>query len=233
MGVDLTIIGNHSIPFRNKEIESKTNIVDLLNSLKFEESEFLIGKRKLWNSAHLYSDVWGEEFRRRNEEELERCLKIHSWQFKDYEDDNYCSDSKHYSLVGPYGLNLQMNKYFFDISIWVSRYHNWFNTKEDYDVLWRDKWRFIVYKVTNILGGNYVIYLPDISMYSPIDYCFPKEMEEHLQVDIKDLDHLIKVISEKHSKPIKLAEADKMFNKSHKELFVIDKFEDLDKTLKI
>ena len=225
------------MPFKNKEIESKSQIVDLLNSLKLEESEFLIEKRKIWNSAHLYND-WGEGFRKKNEEELERSLKIHSWNFGNYwniedSEDDYCTDSKHYYLEGPYGLDLEINKYFLEISIWVNRYYQWFNISKDFDVLWREKWRLIVFEIINILGGDYVMYFPDTSIYLPRNYCFPTEMEEYFKTGIKDLDQVVELISEKHSKPLTLAEADKMFETSDEDLFVIDRFDDIDKTLKI
>ena len=255
MGVDLTIIGKHSIPFKNKEIESRAQILDLLNSLELEKSEFLKEMCKLWNSGPKYCDYSKHGFtkkyakeleeadekrRKANEKELERCLKIHSWNFGDYGryedyDDDYCSDSKHYFLEGTYGLSIEINKHFFEISIWVGRYYHWFKTSDDYNVLWREKWRMIVYKITNILGGNYVMYYPDLSIYLPSNYCFPKEMEEHFQTEIKNLDQVIELISEKYSNPLTLVEADKIFKekKSIDEPFVVDRFEDLDKTLKI
>lgn len=260
MGVDLTIIGKHSIPFKNKEIESRAQILDLLNSLELEKSEFLKEMCKLWNSGPKYSDYSKHGFskkyakeleeadekrRKANEKELERCLKIHSWNFGDYGryedyDDDYCSDSKHYFLEGTYGLSIEINKHFFEISIWVGRYYHWFKTSDDYDVLWREKWRMIVYKITNILGGNYVMYLPDnafeLSAYVPTNYCFPKDIEEYYKTEIKDLDQYVVFISEKYSKPLTLAEADKIFDERYENgecPFVLDRFEDFDKTLKI
>jgi hypothetical protein len=241
MGKDLVIIGKSSVSFRNKEIENKSRIIDLLNSLKLENSEFLKEMCIKWNSPNSYysQHMKGkqyEEYKKQKEQELERCLKVLSWQFSEYEDDEYCYDSKQYYLEGPYGLNLEINKYFFEVSIWIGRYFHWFNTNDDYNVLWREKWRLIIYKITNILGGEYVMYFPDnasdISIYLPCDYCFPKEMEEHLKADIKDLDQVVELISERYSQPINLAEADKLFEIRDKDPFVIDRFEDLDKTLK-
>ncbi|MCL2074794.1 MAG: hypothetical protein FWH18_12820 [Marinilabiliaceae bacterium] len=242
MGVDLIIVGKHSIPFKSKEIESKSQIVGLLNSLKFEESEFLIESRKIWNSAHLHSD-WGEEFQRKNEEELARCLKIRSWQFYshdryDYEDDDYCPHTRHYFLEGPYGLELGINKFFFEIDIWVNRYHHWFKANDDYNVLWREKWRQVVYKVTSILGGDYVMYFPDssykLSGYLPCQWFFTDVMQEYLQTPNIGLDKYVEIISERYAKPITLAKADKIFAYDlEKTPFIVDRFEDLDKTLKI
>ena len=36
MGVDLVIIGNHSIPFKNGEIEDKAKLIELLDSLDLD-----------------------------------------------------------------------------------------------------------------------------------------------------------------------------------------------------
>jgi hypothetical protein len=255
MGVDLTIIGKHSIPFKNKKIESMARILDLLNSLELEKSEFLKEMCKQWYSGPQYRDYteWGynkkdakkheeadEKRRKANEEELERCLKIHSWNFEDYDDDDYYSDSKRYYLEGTCGLTININKHFFEVSIFVNRYYHWFKTGDDYDVLWREKWRLIVYKITNILGGDYVMYFPDnndeLEIYIPDSYHFPKEMEEHFKTKIENLDQLVELISERHSKPIALVEADKVFVERYENNncpFVLDRFEDLDKTLKI
>ena len=112
-------------------------------------------------------------------------------------------------------------------------YYHWFNTDDDFDVRWRDKWRLIISKITNILGGDYVIYIADVSAYSPHNYCFPKEMEEQLQIEIKNSDQLVSIISEKLTKFQTLAEADKKHSNNEKKFFVIDRFDDLDKTLKI
>jgi len=260
MGVDLTIIGNHSIPFNNEEIESGVKILDLLNSLELEKSEFLKEKCKLWHSGPPHCD-WNkygfrkkytkeleeadEKRRKENEKELERSLQILSWRFGYYWnfevfDDDDCSDSKHYFLTGPYGLRLEINKYFLEISIWVNRYYHWFNTNDDYDILWRETWRLVVYKIVNALGGDYVMYFPDnndkLETYIPHNYYFPKEMEEHFKTKIENLDQLVELISERHSKPITLVEADKIFVERYENnncSFVLDRFEDLDKTLKI
>ena len=234
MGKDLVIIGKHSIPFKNKEIERKSNVIDLLNSLKLENSEFLLEMCKTWNSSFKNEN---EKIRKEEEQELERCLKIFSWKFTELEDDECCFDSKQYILEGPYGLDLELNKYFFVFHIWIGRYYQWFDKKDTYALLWREKWRLIISKITNILGGDYAMYFPDnmsdLSIYLPWDYYFPNEMVEHLKTEIKDLDQVVEVISERYSKPITLTEADKMFEERKKDPFVVDRFEDLDKTLRI
>jgi len=143
-------------------------------------------------------------------------------------------------LTGTYGLGLEINKHYFEISIFVNRYWNWFKTDENYDALWREKWRLIVYEITKILGGDYVLYFPDnafeLSAYLPCNFYFPKDIEKHYNTEIKDLDQFVYFISEKYSKPLALAEADKIFVEKYENNecpFVVDKFEDLDKTLKI
>ena len=137
-------------------------------------------------------------------------------------------------------MGLEINKHFFKLSIFVSRYWFWFKTSDDYDVLWREKWRLIVYKIANILGGDYVMYFPDnafeLSGYLPANFCFPKDIEEHYKTKIKDLDQFVSLISKEYSNLLTLAEADKIFVESYENNecpFVLDRFEDLDKTLMI
>jgi hypothetical protein len=217
MGVELTIIGNHSIPFKNKEMEDKSKLVDLLNSLKLEESEFIKEMCKMWYSSN---------------------LNIRSWKFVEDEDEDsdYCSDSKQYELEGPFGLKLDINKYFFVFDRWRYRWSFWFMESDE---IRRKEWRQVISKTSNILGGNYVMYFPDnllggdFAEYSPDYWYFPKEMEEHFQTEIKDLNQLIEVISQKWSKPMTLREGDKEYQEGDKIPFIIDRFEDLDKTVTI
>jgi len=243
MGVDLVIIGNHSIPFKNKGLEDKSKLADLLNSLKLEESEFIREMGERWNSPNEYhreimSKNSYEKYEIEANQRLEQVFNIHSWKIIDY-DDEYSdedrhTDSKEYELEGPFGLELYINKYFFEFSIWGYRWSSWFMGN---DVIRRDEWRQIISEISTILGGNYVMYFPDSLLdfadYAPRNYYFPKEMEEHFQTEIKDLDQAIEVISQKWSKPMTLAEGDKEYQEGDKTPFIIDKFEDLNKTLTI
>jgi len=239
MAVDLWIMGNHSRPFNGRKIENKSKVIDLLNSLQLEKSEFLIDALKKWftPNAEYYKlcvdEKYYEKLSKERNEKLEKYLKIQSWSVSEEEENNL--DSNQYFFEGPYGLDVEINKYFFWISIWIGRYRFWFNSSENYDVQWREKWRLIVYKITNILGGNYVMYFPDnmsgLDEYLPSNF-FPKEKGEEYQHEVNDLEQLVEIISEKYSKPLTLLEADKMFEKRKIDPFVIDRFEDLDKTLK-
>ncbi|MBZ4674683.1 MAG: hypothetical protein ACOYU1_09500 [Bacteroidota bacterium] len=232
MSVDLSIIGNHSMRFKEKEIADKSYLLELLNSLRLENSEFLKEMCIEWNSLYKYEK---RKMSKKEKQKLENCLNIKGWKIDEYKDDDYCYDSLHYYLEGPYGLRLEINRYYFELSIWVGRYYHWFTRKEKEDILWREKWRLIIYKITNILGGKYVMYFPDnmsdLSAYWPCNYTFPKEMAEYFHREINDLNQVIQLISENYDKPLTLKEADRMYETMDKDPFVIDYFEDLDKTL--
>ncbi|MCK9500100.1 MAG: hypothetical protein GX793_05720 [Bacteroidales bacterium] len=216
MAVELTVIGNHSIAFRNLEIKDKSKLIDLLNSLKLEDSVFI---KEIFNK-------WYPNERQYN-------LKSNSWRFveEDSEIMSPCPDSINYELEGPFGLQLEINKYFFVFDRWRCGWSPWFMASDKTE---RNEWRKIFSKASNILGGHYVMYFPDnllggdLAYYSPDNWCFPNEMEEYFQIQIKDLNHLIEFISEKWDKPMSLAEGVIEYQEGDKVPFIIDKFEDLD-----
>jgi hypothetical protein len=228
MGVRLSIIGKHKIPFKNREIQDIQVLFNLLISLKLEKSNFLNEMFITWYTSDNFS-----------EEEIHNNLKIASetkrsnslfWQIQDiYE--NYCSESLHYCIKGPYGLTLELNQYYFNIDILINSYYNWFTLQTEDDFQWRENWRLIVCKIAKAFGGSFVLYFPDslvdLSFFWPCNYCFPNEMADVLRCSINDLDQLIEVISENYSKPMSLRQADKLFCNMGKEPFVIDRFDDL------
>lgn len=197
MGVQLTVIGDHSIAFRNLEIEDKSKLIDLLNSLKLEDSVFI-----------------KEAFSKRYPKESEYNLKRNnSWHFieEDEEMMSPCPYVKVYTLEGPFGLELDINKYFYVFDRWRFDWTTWHVPS---DKTARNEWRKIFSKISAILGGHYVMYFPDnlvggeLANYSPDNWCFPDEMEDYFKVQIKDLNHLIEFISENWHKPMTVAEAD-------------------------
>jgi len=240
MSVNLWIFGNHSIPFKDRKIENSSNVIALLNSLEFEKSEFLIERCKEWFTPDVeyYKSNFGEEyyenFAKEEKKLLDRYINKKSWSVYEDEDSEY--DSDEYDFEGPYGIEVTIHKYFFWISILIGRYSHWWSDSKFYDFLMREKWRLIIYKIVNILGGDYVMYFPsnitDLDIYLPSNF-FPKELKKQSQEDVKDLEHLVKIISDKYSRPLSLLEADRIFSKLEKVPFVIDRFEDLDKTLRI
>ena len=218
MSVQLTVIGNHSIAFRNLEIEDKSKLIDLLNSLRLEDSVFL-----------------KELFNKRYPEKSEYNSKINSWRFieEDSEMISPCPNFKEYELEGPFGLELDINKYYYVFDRWRCDWIPWFMPSDKTE---RNEWRKIFSKVSGILGGHYVMYFPDnllggdFALYSPDNWCFPDEMENHFQTQIKDLNQVIEFISEKWAKPMTLAEGDIECQEGDKTPFVIDQFEDLNET---
>lgn len=234
MGVSLSIIGNHSIYFKGKKISEKISLLRLLDSLELENSQFLKEMCIVWNSSYKFMN---SEISTTEQHELERCLNIKNWNIHENKFDYFWNNSKNYTLEGPYGLSLEINKYYFELSIWIGSYYQWFSIKEKEAVLWREKWRFIIYRITSILSGKYVMYFPDtiseLSAYWPCNFKFPKGMAKYLNKEINGLDQAIEVISEIYSKPLTLTEADRVYDRMDKDPFVVDYFEDLDKTLKI
>ncbi len=95
----------------------------------------------------------------------------------------------------------------------------------------------VVYKITRALGGTYVAYYPDnmsaLDDYIPGNYDFPKEVSKVFKAKINDLDDLIAFTSGHYARPLTLAQADEAFAHADKSLFVVDRFEDLDKSLTI
>ena len=208
MGVDLVIIGNHSIPFKNGEIEDKAKLIELLDSLDLDLFKFIYEIRKKW-SSHLYS-----------------------WKFLDGDDrytlENQHFETKQYDFEGPFGLLLYINKYYFEFNIGY-RESAWFMAKDE---IRRDEWRKIIYEVSNVLGGDYVMYFPDnllsdFARYYPGEYSFPKEMAEHFKTEFNDLDEYIEFMSREYAKPVGLAEGDREYMEGDKHPFIIDRFEDI------
>jgi hypothetical protein len=214
MSVVLCVYGNHSIVFNGKEIADKQDVLNRLNSLKFEESECILEMCKQWNSPLGYSEEWDL----RQKENLEHDLQIRTWRLA-FEENDYMPHTNEYEFLGPYGLEIEITKYYIFISPWVGRYHFWYDTK---DVKWRDTWRLIIYRIIHVLGGDIALYFPDnmsdLSSYLPTEYYMP------------EFDQLIRIISKEYSPPFtSFAEASKKYiaDELDKDPFVIDKFEDI------
>ncbi len=234
MGSSLSIIGDHSVPFNKSHLSDASAILEKLNSLELDNSEFLKEMCIEWhtNNIHLNSDIDSK-----NKGELERCLGLKEWKILYIDDFDFLTDSISYELEGPYGLILELNKYYFEFSIWMGRFFQWFIREDDENILWREKWRQIIYKIMSVLGGNYVLYFPDsnydLSYYWPRNFSFPQGMETELKCSLKNLDQAVDAISKLYANPTTLTEADKIFDRDNETPFVVDRFEDLDKTLEL
>ena len=219
MSVALWVYGNHSIAFKGKEIADKKDVLNRLNSLKLEEYVFLLEMVKKWHSPLGYDEKWDKK----RTELLERDIQIHSWRIL-FEDDIIFPHTVEYEFVGPYGLYTEITKNYIFIRPWVGRYHHWYWTEKKEDIEWRDTWRFIIFQIINVLGGDSALYFPDnmsdLSAYLPTKYNLPK------------FNKLVQVILDEY-KPCftSFAEATKryMANTLENDPFVIDKFDDLRK----
>jgi hypothetical protein len=217
MSVVLWVYGNHSIAFNGKGIADKQDVLNRLNSLKFEESEFILEMCKRWHSPLGYSEEWDL----RQKENLERDLQIRTWRLV-FEENDYMSHTNEYEFLGPYGLEIEITKYYIFIYPWIGRYHYWYYVKEKETVKWRDAWRLIIYRIIHVLGGDRALYFPDnmsdLSSYLPTEY------------DMPEFDQLIRIISTEYSPSFtSLAEASQKYiaDELDKDPFVIDKFEDI------
>lgn len=234
MGSTLSIIGNHSVQFNNSALRDASVVIERLNSLELDKSGFLNEMCIAWHTSimNLNADTSSKE-----NSKLERCLELKEWKILYIDDDNLLTDSTCYELEGPYGLILDLNKYYFEFSIWIGRYFQWFMREGDDNMLWREKWRQIIYRITHVLGGDYVLYFPDsnydLSYYWLCNFSFPQGMENTLKCNIKNLDQAVEAISNLYAEPITLTEADRVFDKDNEVSFVVDRFDDLDKTLEI
>jgi hypothetical protein len=207
MSVVLCVYGNHSIAFDGKELADKQDVLNRLNSLKFEDSEFLLEMCKVWHSY--------------KREKLEQDLQINSWSISCEYDYNY-PHTKEYIFIGPYGLEIVITQYYISISPWVGRYVYWYDVTGEENIKWRDTWRLIIYKIIHVLGGDRALYFPDnlyeLSGYVPTDY------------DMPEFNQMIQIISEEYSAPFtSFAEAAKWYveNELAKAPFIIDRFEDV------
>jgi hypothetical protein len=216
MSVVLWIYGNHSIPFKQKEIKNKTQVLDLLNSLHVENSDFINEMCKKWHSPLGYDKDWDIK----REKQFEQYSKIKFWNYDD--EDDYYNHTKEYTLIGPFGLEIEITRYYLFISPWIGRYHFWYDVIDKEKIEWRDTWREIIYKIINILGGNTALYFPDnmsdLSAYLPTEYNMP------------EFDRLVEIIRKEYrpvftsfKKATDLYIKDKLEN----DPFVIDRFEDL------
>jgi hypothetical protein len=215
MSVSLCIYGNHSIAFDGKEIADKQDVLNRLNSLKFEDSEFIMEMCKQWHAPSGYS----EESDLQGKEDLEQYLQIHSWGIS-FEIDWLHTDTIEYEFIGPYGLEVDITKYYVDIYIWVGRYYFWYDVTGKENIKWRNTWRLIIYQIIHVLGGDRALYLPDnfydLSAYLPS------------YQDMPEFDQLIRIITKEYSAPFtSFAEAVAWYKKNDKPPFVIDKFEDV------
>jgi hypothetical protein len=107
MSVVLWAYGNHSIVFNGKEIADKQDVLNRLNSLRFEESKFILEMCKRWHSPLGYSEEWDLH----QKEDLERDLQVRTWSLV-FEDDDYLSHTNEYAFLGPYGLEIEITKYY-------------------------------------------------------------------------------------------------------------------------
>jgi hypothetical protein len=217
MSVVLWIYGNHSIAFNGKDMTNKQNVIDRLNSLKFEDSKFLMKMCKQRYSPLEYSKEWDLQ----RQKQLEHDLQIRSWNLS-YEEEDYFPHTNEYEFVGPYGLEIEITKYYIFISPWIGRYHYWYDVKDEEAVKWRDTWRSVICRIIRVLGGDSALYFPDnmsdLSSFLPAEY------------DMPDFNQLVQIISKEYASPFtSFAEAAKRYidDTLDNDPFVIDKFEDI------
>ena len=211
MGVDLCVFGNHSVALDRGNIIDKEKILKKLNSLKLEDSEFLMEKRCIWINTPS-----------ENENE-ERKKQIRSWEIR-REDEQY----NECSLVGPFGLKIDVAKHYVEIWHFVWRYHHWF----EIDSKERNWWQLYFCKIVRAFGGDYVLYLPDnavkLSGYQP--HCVDMPLDEQANIILKEYKPCFHSLEEatKWYSYIQTKYYNKHGQYTRLYPFVIDKFEDIE-----
>ena len=158
----LEVSGNHSIVFNGKAIADKEDVINRLNSLKFEESEFVLEECKRWymrDGSFEKSKKKGKEWFWKTS--FERDLKVRSWTIT-CETPNYDKFTDAYTLAGPFGLKMWILKHYIDIKLSIWHFHRDV-TKEEYTE-WRNSWRPYFNQIIRVLGGNRALYIPDDSV---------------------------------------------------------------------
>lgn len=153
MGIDLSIIGNHKIEFKNRDFEFLS---------KFIQNK--LNKLLILNYEYLYK--YSLEFYNREGYESERrnILESKDWKYLEENVLYNFSDDKEIILRGPCSLELKIMEDILTISNPPIRYSTWFsiNNSTNYNdikfiKIWRTYFRQIIY----LFGGDRVIYLPD------------------------------------------------------------------------
>ena len=159
------VYGNHSIAYKGKEIADKEDVIKRLDSLKFEESEFILEECK---REHIIDDN-REGKVIFNEKMLERDLKFRSWcMLQEFADKTMPLNE--YRFKGPFGLIIDITNYSITIrqTMWFQRCEiKPFHTPlkiEEYNE-WRNSWRSYFNQIIHVLGGDCAIYIPDESVH--------------------------------------------------------------------
>jgi len=222
MNIELWVYGNHSIAFNGKEMSNKQEVLNRLNLLKLEDSEWLLEMCKQRHSP-LGEEKWDRFFK----EKLDYRMQIRSWRMT-IEDDKCISCSNLYVFDGPFGLYIEISKYFVFIHPWVPQHHLWYWTENKENIEWRDTWRYTIYQIISALGGDSAMYFPDsvsnLSKYLPSKY------------NMKNFNQLVQGIIEKYTPCFNsFSEAARKY--MDKELdndpFVVDKFEDIENNVSL
>jgi len=221
MNIGLWIYGNHSIAFNEKKMSSIQEVLNRLNLLKLENSEWLMEMCK-----QRHSPIGDEKWDKRINEKLNYDMQIRSWRMT-IEDNMFVPNSNLYTFDGPFGLYMEISKYYVFIHPWVPHYHLWYWTEKKENIEWRDTWRLIIYQIIDALGGDSALYFPDslseLSNYLPIEYNMPK------------FNQLVQIVFEKYTPCFtSFSEATRCYmeNALEHDPFVVDKFEDIETIVK-
>jgi hypothetical protein len=170
MGIDLCILGNHTIDFNGKNFEELFSEIKLkLDNIKLNNYIYIKYAKLLWDNGNIYG-----------EEEINKISQKKEWTGYD---DCSPSDFNEYGKIefyGPLNLEIDFSKNY--ITFWDPpyRYKSWFEV----EYIHQNEWRKYLYQVIHVFGGNKVIYLPDSgipsSAFAYYDGTF-EELENNLK----------------------------------------------------
>lgn len=234
MGISLEIIGNHTLPFEGRELQDVEAVLNKLNALNLQYSSFL---KESVMQCFAPEDGGSDSDKANDRKRLEYALKKRSWTVHEFIEEFAHTESLEYYFMAPFDLDLYITKHFLDFIIPVNRYYQWFIKHDDESFAWREKWRMYIYLVSQALGGSYVMYFPDQSFdlcrYSPTEYDFPVGINKKFKCNIKNLSEWAEYVDHHYGMAISLSEADEDYPKRGNSPFVIDYFDDLDKSIQI
>ena len=219
--IDFSVFGNHSITYNGKEIADKEDVIKRLNSLKLEESEFVLEECK---RGHTPEDYDAEKNGMLWKESLERDLKIHSW-YMAHEFSNKNMPKNKYRFVGPFGLQVEITYHYIIVehSAWrfkrtIKPFHTPIKRVEYNE--WRNAWQPYFNQIIRVLGGNCALYNPDfeVRLFDYVPYGPDKKYDGLICTIFNEYPHCLIPQPETYSEDI-------MFIKGYPP-FIVDRFED-------
>jgi hypothetical protein len=170
MGIDLCILGNHTIEFSGKTfLELYSEIKHKLDNMSIENYTYIKYAKLLWDNGEVYGV-----------EEMEKIKQKKEWTVEDdYAVENFNEDGT-IEFYGPLNLEIDFTKYYISFGDPPYRYKSWF----EFESIHQNEWRKYLYYVVHYFGGDRVIYLPDSGIPSS-EFAFYDGTINELEYNLK------------------------------------------------